>query len=384
MIGIFIGIMSIVALIGLGEGLRVTINNQFGNFAPDLISISVGSGGGPPGTGDIVPFEKKDVRSIENLKEIDKAAGRSIAFGKSEYNNIVAFSGAVSMPNGEDRELVEYGMGFKTKKGRLLKDEDIRKIVVGSDFAKETTFDKKIVTGIDVKINDIEFEIIGILEKKGSFMIDGIVMMNDEDFDETFQREPGTYGIIAAQYKSETYTIEESQASTEKLVRKIRDVKVGEENFEVSTPQSTIDSLNSTLFAVQLFVYIIAGISIVVGGIGIMTTMYTTVVERTKEVGIMKAIGAKNNIIFTLFFIESGFIGLAGGIAGVTLGAGTAYGLAFIGKLALGSDLIQAHISLELIIGSLLFSFILGSLFGTFPAIQAAKMKPVDALRHVK
>ena len=384
MIGILIGIMSIVALIGLGEGLRVTINNQFGNFAPDLISASVGSGGGPPGTGDIIPFNEKDLKSVKNLKEIDRVAGRSIAFGKAEYNDKVAFGGAVSMPDGDSRNLVEYGLGLKTNKGRLLKDKDKRRIVVGSDFAKETTFDKQIVPGVNVKINDIDFEVIGVLEKKGSFMIDGIVIMNDNDFDEIFNREPNTYGIIAAQYKTETYSVEETQASIEKTLRRNRDVKEGEENFKVSTPQSTIENLNSTLFAVQLFVYIIAGISIVVGGIGIMTTMYTTVVERTKEIGIMKAIGAKNNIIFTLFFIESGFIGLAGGLAGVTLGAATAYGLAYIGKLALGSNLIQANVSLGLIIGSLLFSFILGSLFGTFPAIQAARMKPVDALRHVK
>lgn len=384
MIGILVGIMSIVALIGLGEGLRVTINNQFGSFAPDLISISIGGGMGPPGTGTVVPFEEKDVRNIESLKEIDRAAGRSIGFGKAEYNNKVAFGAAVSMPSGDDRDLVEYGVGIETKKGRMLKDSDRRKIVVGTDFAKESTFGKEIKLGVDVKINDVDFEVIGILEKKGSFMIDGIVLMNDDDFDEVLERDPGTYGIIAAQYKTETYSVEESQASVEKLLRKIRDVKEGEEDFTISTPQSAIDNLNSTLFAVQLFVYIIAGISIVVGGIGIMTTMYTTVVERTKEIGIMKAIGARNSMIFLLFFIESGFIGLAGGIAGVILGAGTAIGMSEVGKMMMGSDLIQAHITFSLIGGALIFSFLLGSIFGTFPALQAAKMNPVDALRHVK
>ena len=127
--------------------------------------------------------------------------------------------------------------------------------------------------------------------------------------------------------------------------------------------------------------YIIAGISLVVGGIGIMNTMYTSVVERTKEIGIMKSIGAKNSTIFTLFFIESGLLGAVGGIVGALIGAGIALLVAFIGSLALGSDLISAHISPYLIIGAVLFAFIVGSFFGSLPAIQASKLNPVDALR---
>ena len=138
------------------------------------------------------------------------------------------------------------------------------------------------------------------------------------------------------------------------------------------------------MFAVQLFVYIIASISLIVGGIGIMTTMFTSVVERTKEIGIMKSIGARNNTIFVLFFIESGFLGMVGGIIGIILGASAAYGLASAGSALLGSNLIQAHLSLSVIIGSLIFSFILGSVFGTLPAHKASRMHPVDALRFVK
>ena len=115
-----------------------------------------------------------------------------------------------------------------------------------------------------------------------------------------------------------------------------------------------------------------------------MNTMYTAVVERTKEIGIMKSIGAKNSTVFLLFFIESGFLGTVGGMMGIIIGYLMATGLAFIGRLILGTKLISAHFSPILIIGALLFSFILGSFFGTLPAIQASKLNPVDALRFSK
>ena len=121
-----------------------------------------------------------------------------------------------------------------------------------------------------------------------------------------------------------------------------------------------------------------------VGGIGIMNTMYTAVVERTKEIGIMKSIGAKNSTIFLLFFIESGFLGAVGGIIGVIIGFTGATGFAFIGRLILQTELIAVSISLPLVIGALLFSFMLGSFFGTLPAVRASRLNPVDALRYAK
>ena len=136
--------------------------------------------------------------------------------------------------------------------------------------------------------------------------------------------------------------------------------------------------------SVKIFVYIIAAISLLVGGIGITNTMYASVVERTKEIGIMKSIGAKRSDIFTLFFMESGLLGMVGGLIGISLGLSLAYGLAAIGKASLGSDLIQAHVTPGLVIGALMFSFIIGVIAGLLPAIQAAKMQPVNALRHVK
>jgi putative ABC transport system permease protein len=175
-----------------------------------------------------------------------------------------------------------------------------------------------------------------------------------------------------------------TQEDISKLLRKERNVKVGEEDFTVQTPQKTLETLKSTLFAIQLFVIIIAMISLLVGGIGIMNTMYTAVLERSKEIGIMKSIGARNSTIFVIFFIESGLLGMVGGIIGILLGLAFAYGLAFIGRVALGSELIQATISVWLLVGALAFSFILGTFFGVLPAYNASRLNPVDSLRKAK
>jgi putative ABC transport system permease protein len=112
--------------------------------------------------------------------------------------------------------------------------------------------------------------------------------------------------------------------------------------------------------------------------------MFTSVLERTKEIGIMKSIGAKNSAIITLFFIESGLIGSIGGIIGAAMGISIAMGLGFVGRLVLGSELIRAEISFGLVFGSILGSFLLGTIFGVIPAIRASKLNPVDALRNAK
>jgi len=145
-----------------------------------------------------------------------------------------------------------------------------------------------------------------------------------------------------------------------------------------------LETLDSTLFAIYLFIIIIASISLIVGGIGITNTMYTAVLERTKEIGILKSIGARNSMIFQLFFIESGLLGMMGGIVGIILGLILAYGLAAVGRATLGVDLIQAHVSIFWIIFALMFSFIVGLGAGLVPAYQASKKHPVEALRYAK
>ncbi|MBD3355162.1 FtsX-like permease family protein [Candidatus Woesearchaeota archaeon] len=384
MIGIFIGIASVVALIGLGEGLRNAINSQFGFLGTDILTITASGGFGAPGTGVIDPLTDKELEAVRDVPGIDHAAGRILESTSIIYNDISTFSFAASMPDGEDRKLVEDLLSMEAEKGRLLRDGDKYAVFIGYNFLEEdNAFGKPLTPGKNILIQGQEFEVKGVMKKKGNFQLDQLIVINDKVMRDLFGRKKDEYDLMAARF-DQNAEVDKIKQDIEKEFRKIRDVEEGEEDFSVDTPQSTLESVNNILLGVQIFIYIIAGISILVGGIGIMNTMYTAVVERTKEIGIMKSIGARNPTIFSLFFIESGFLGAVGGAIGALLGYIIAKGLAYIGKLAFGSALISARISPFLMIGAVLFSFIVGSFFGTLPAIQASKLNPVDAIRSAK
>lgn len=384
MIGIFIGIAAVVSLMGLGEGLREAVNSQFGFLGTDYITITASGGLGPPGTGVVNPLTDKELDAIKDVPGIEAVASRLLAAVKFEYNKVTSFTYVGSMPDGDARTLVERAINLKAEKGRLLKDGDKSYVVLGNNYLKDDNiFGKAIIPGAKVKIEGQIFEVAGIIETKGSMQIDNVILMNDKPMRELTNRAENTHDIIVAKFNKNT-DVEKIKSEIERELRKVRGVKEGEEDFSVSTPQQILQGVNNVLLGIQIFISIIAAISLLVGGIGIMNTMYTAVVERTREIGIMKAIGAKNSAIFTLFFIESGLLGSIGGLVGALIGAIIAYGLAFIGRLALGSNLISASISLQLFLGAILFSFLLGSFFGTLPAIQASKLNPVDALRRTK
>ncbi len=383
MIGIFIGIAAVVSLIGLGEGLRNAVIGQFSFLGTDFITVQAGGVQfGPPGSGVVKPLTKDDVDNLNNVNGVKFAIGRLIKTGKTEFDDKVDYNFVGSMPDGEQRREVEKILGIKTEKGRLLKDGDRFKVVIGNHLLNKDHFGEKLKIGSKILVQDKQFEVVGILETKGTFIVDTVIFMNIDTMREVFDKKDDVSAIMVKTRDGSDMNL--VKQSIEKLLRKTRDVEEGSEDFRVELAANNLAALDSTLFAVQLFVYIIAGISLVVGGIGIMNTMYTAVVERTKEIGIMKSIGAKNKDIFSLFFFESGLLGMVGGIIGIGIGVGLAKGLAYIGSLQLGSNLVQAKISLLLVIGALLFSYIIGSLAGILPAIQASKLSPVEALRYAK
>ena len=383
MIGIFIGIAAVVSLIGLGEGLRLAIMSQFGFLGPDVLGVQA-SGlafAGPPGSAVANPLSDDLTKKIENINGVEAAFNRYIKSITLEFNDKQDIGIAGSMPEGQNRKVFERMINLKAEEGRLLKEGDAKKAVIGSDFKKKDAFGKRIKVGDRISVNGITFDVVGILEKKGSFIFDRIVLINEKTMLDALGKDKKKVDIIAVKVKG-LNGIEQAKEDIEKLLRKERNVKKGEEDFQVQSPQQTLEALNSILFAVQLFVYIIAGISLAVGGIGIMNTMYTSVLERTREIGIMKSIGARNSAIFTIFFIESGLLGTVGGIIGIALGMFFAYVISFVGRILLGSELIRASISPFIVLGALIFSFVLGTLFGVLPAYHASKLNPVDSLRE--
>ncbi|MAG38796.1 hypothetical protein CMO90_01800 [Candidatus Woesearchaeota archaeon] len=384
MIGIFIGIATVVALIGLGEGLRNAITSQFDMLGTDIITIRAGGIQlfGPPGTGVVKPLSKELTSKIERINGIKHVIPRLIKSAHVEFNDRLSIIITGSLPSGETRDVMEDYLGLKAEVGRLLKDGDRYKVVIGNNLRSEDSFGKELNVGNRLLIEGRQFEIVGIAKKLGNFILDNVILINEESQRELFD-EPEEVSVFAIRTEKDI-NVEKVKEDIEKVLRKERDVKKGEEDFSVELAIDTINTLNSTLFAVQLFVYIIAAISLLVGGIGIMNTMYTSVLERTKEIGIMKSIGAQNKDVFLFFLLESGFLGFIGGLIGILIGTLIAKGFAYVGSMQLGSDLIHADISFSLIFGALAFSFIIGCIAGITPAIQASKLNPVDALRHVK
>jgi putative ABC transport system permease protein len=384
MLGIFIGIATIVALISLGQGLNDAVFSQFSFLSADVLTITAGTSATAGAWADnSKPMTTKEFEAVESTSGIKAIAPRNMQGSLYQYKDFL-FSGMVaSIPPGEYGNSVYDIAAIKVEFGDRVSEGDKGKVLVGYNIANQDLLPKPLKVGDVITINEENFEIHGIIEKKGSFILDNMIAMNEDDMFELFDMPEGEYAIIGAQIEPDA-DMKEVILELEKRLRKVRDVKEEDQDFTVDAALDTLKQMEASLFGVKLFLYIIAGISLVVGGIGIMNTMFTSVLERTKEIGVMKAIGARNDSIFTLFFIESGLLGTVGGIIGISLGTGLAIGAEYIGKTFLNTELIQANLSPWLLGGALLFSFFLGAISGILPAMQASKLHPVDALRKSK
>ena len=176
--------------------------------------------------------------------------------------------------------------------------------------------------------------------------------------------------------------IKEVADRTEKKLMNFRDVTEKTKDFTILTPEELLASFASILSIVTGFLLGVAAISLLVGAIGITNTMYTSVLERTKEIGVMKAVGAKNSDILTIFLIESGLLGLTGGVIGVLLGMGIGKLIEYIAVHYIETTLLRVVFPTYLILGCLAFAFLVGAISGTWPAYRASKIRPVDALRY--
>ena len=380
LLGIFIGVAAVISLILLGNGLKMAVAGQFGVSSTEIISVQAsGINYGPPGSGDVIPLTVDDMEAIRKLSSVKRVLRKNIVSGKLEYNDKVVFGYATNVPDGDDREFIYDILELEAEFGRLLKDSDSKRVILGNNFyADKVGLDKPVKPGDKVLINDRKFEVIGITKKTGSFMRDNIILMNEKELEDLMG-----YGdevdVIAVQPKSKDL-VDKTKKDIENLLRARRNVKLGEENFQVSTPEAMMETVNNILGGVQAFIVIVALISIFIGAIGIVNTMTTSVLERKREIGIMKSIGARNSQIFMQFFVESSLLGLTGGIVGIILGMI----IGFVGVAGLNNFLgstIKLNVSFALIFFSLLGSFLIGGLSGIWPAMNASKQNPVEAIR---
>jgi len=383
LIGIFIGVTAVVSLISLGNGLQLAVATQFGVSANQLITVQAGglSGYGPPGSAVVDPLTEEDADAIERLSSVENTVTRNIKSVKVEFNDKVNYRYIGSMSdNKKDLNLIYTQLDSGALLGKLLTESDRGKIILGYNYyAKSDDWDgKQIIPGKTILVNDRKFEVIGILEKQGSLITDNVVYMPEDDVKSLLNLN-NTVDMIIVEPKNKE-EINKTKIEIEKLLRDRRNVKLGEEDFEVSTPEASLATINSVLSGVQVFIVIIASISIFIGVIGIINTMTTSVLERKKEIGISKSIGARNEHIFLQFFIESSLLGLIGGLAGAIFG--TLLGVAGIYGINnwLGTQL-TPEIDFILIFSTLLGSFLIGGIAGLVPAFKAAKQNPVEALR---
>ncbi len=380
MVGIFIGIAAVVALISLGQGLQNAIEEQFEQLGSDKIIIQP-RGMGPPGSaaGSSLILTSKDLKVIENVRGVERVSGYLIKQGQAKFKDEMGIGFATGI-TAEDFEILMEMSGLDILDGRKLQEGDKFKVVVGYNHIYEDAWEKSLRIGSTIEIEGYDFKVIGVMSKVGNPIDDSLLYVSKDVLKEILNIEDEESQIVA---KTATGFDPIKVAETiERKLRKSRGEKEGQETFTVQTSEQLLESFSNIFGIVQAVLVGIAAISLLVGGIGIMNTMYTSVLERTKEIGTMKAVGAKNSDILFIFLFESGLLGLVGGAIGIGIGMGLGKGAEYIASTALGTDLLQAAFPWYLIVGALLFSFLIGTLSGVFPAMQAARLKPAEALRH--
>jgi putative ABC transport system permease protein len=371
-LGVIIGIAAIIALVSLGQGLTAVVEEQFELMGMNSIFVEPGS----PETmlaGGMDTLRSSDVKIIESIPGVDKVIpfyeGAVIIKSKQEETEAVFI--------GVNANQIEYlkQMGYlDLEEGRNLRQGDKYSIVIYNNLAKEI-FEKELKLRESLELNGHKFRIVGISKTPAMIGLTGMtaVLITEQAAKEIFKaKDPIEIAVLVTSKELVPKISEEIEKKLEKAH--------GEKNFYLMTSDQMLDSANIVLGLLQIFLLGLASISLLVGGIGIMNTMLMTVIERTNEIGLMKAIGATKTQILTQFITEAAIIGLIGGTIGTIIGLGFAVIVSIISENA-GMPL-KINISIELIFGAMLFAIIVGIISGFIPAQRAANLDPVDALRY--
>jgi len=381
-LSILIGITAIFALISFGQGLNSYMLEFGEEMGTDKIFLMPGGGlAQAPGTSNIL-FSEEDLDFVRKVNGVGEASGMFIENGRikfKEYREVYTFVIGLSTESKEKRLVEEMFGGIEILEGRSLKKGDTLKATAGYSYTvPDRLFKKRVKVGDKVDVNGVEVEIVGIYEEIGSPTDDAQMYLSQEGFKEIYDIDEYEFIYIRAAPGQDPGEVAEK---VKERFRKYRGQKEGEEDFGIQTFEDVLETFTSIIGILNGVLVLIALISVVVAAVNIANTMYTSILERTQEIGIMKSIGAKNRFILFIFMAESGILGILGGIIGVLLG----YGIARLGGTitqASGLGFIRPSFPAWLVIGCLLFAFLVGSLSGLLPAIQASKLKPVDALRY--
>ncbi len=371
LLGVVIGIAAIVSMVSIGAGLGVAVEQQLDALGAETILVI------PAGVQNIrTELTTNDIRNIEGISGVDNAVPIYSESAVMEFNG-EKINVSISATDAKDAEIFDSTGYFDVAEGRNFERNESTAVLVGNEIANNY-FEKKINVRKQILINGIEYKVIGILKAQPAAFGGGpdtgnSVYMSLDGFRRISDSE--TPGIIFV-----TATGKDTVQDTADEIKKLFEKKYGEGSVIVYTTDEILEQVNLLLGVITIFIVGIASISLIVGGIGIMNAMVTSVLERTKEIGLYKAIGAGNRKILAIFLLEAGFIGLLGGIIGILIGFGMANIIAIAGT-SFGYALF-AVINLEIIVGGLAFSMIIGMLSGFYPALRASRLDPVEALRY--
>ena len=374
MLGIIIGVGAVIAMISIGMGVKQNVTNSIASLGSNMLIVTPGStnqGGVRSAAGSSQKLKYDDAMAIKNkIKNIDYVSptvnsSYQIVNGNQNWNTSVY---GVTPEYLHIRSLVVQSGSFITQNDLNSRN---RVAVIGPTVASNPV-------GKNIRINNQPYKIIGVLESKGQSSMgqdqDDIVIVPLTTAQERLMGI--TYVRSINIQVSSADKIEQVQSEVETLLRQRHHIRSGkEDDFTVRNLTSLMETMTSTTTMLTLFLGSIAAISLIVGGIGIMNIMMVSVTERTREIGIRKALGATFQDIMMQFLIESVVIGVIGGLLGIACGVGIALAIA-------KSGLFQTVITAAPIIISFSFSVGIGLFFGIYPARKAAKLDPIEALRY--
>ena len=373
-IGIVIGVATVFALISISQGTNRFIEEQFSKFGADKIIIL------PGGTETSLamalvgkPFTERAIEAIKQIPGIELVAGVGYRSMEVEYRGKKVVMMVTGAPTDNFRRLFEDVQGYELQEGRYIRKNSYEAIV--GYLTANKVFRKKITVGSFIYINGRKFKVVGIMKEVGNRVDDTAIIIPMSAFEE-ITGEKGKYDMIFAKVVSP----ENIDSIVDRIKRKLKAIR-GSEDFSVLTSKQMLERIMTIMGGISIVLIIIAAVSLIVGAIGVMNTMYMSVTERTREIGILKAVGATKSQILTLFLSEAAALGLIGGAIGVGIGAGVAIAAESISHSA-GITVFKVYLGPELFLGSLLFSIIIGVLAGFLPAKRAADLDPVEALRY--
>jgi putative ABC transport system permease protein len=374
---ILVGIATIFIFVSFGYGLYSYVEDfKTGGSANKILVM--GKGGTGFGTGSPFILTEDDKKVVERTAGISSVTGAYFNVVKAEKNNEIKYVYIISYEPENDL-LFEFG-SIGIEFGRNLQKGEKKKVVAGYNYGVAgKIFERPLKLNEDFEVNGVKLKIVGFMEEVGNSADDAQLYITEDYYTDLFPNATSYQQIIAA--VEDTDEIDLTIERVTKNLRKSRNQEEGKEDFFVQSFVDLIESFSQVLNIVIGFVILIALISIIVSAVNTANTMITSVLERYKEIGVLKAIGARNSEIFGIFLFESAFLGFIAGVLGVIFGAGISYGAGILLD-SLGFGFLQPNLSIELFGGLILFSMLTGAISGAIPAWNASKINTVDALRY--